>query len=155
MTKLYFSYGMNTNLTQMAIRCPQARSLGRAVLPHYGFEFKSFATVTPDMNNEVGGVLWEITDACERALDRLEGYPLYYNKIIVWVEHEGEMIPCMTYLMYPEEEYNYPSDSYVDMLVEGYQAHDISTNQIDRALMDLDHQFGLTDVNNSVKVYYD
>ena len=43
----YFSYGMNTNLGSMAMRCPSARSLGAAVLPHYMFEFKSFATVTP------------------------------------------------------------------------------------------------------------
>lgn len=155
MTKLYFSYGMNTNPTQMAIRCPQARSLGAAVLSHYGFEFKSFATVTPDMNNRVEGVLWEITDDCERALDRLEGYPLYYNKINVWVNFKGDLTPCMTYIMYPEEEYNYPSDSYVDMLIEGYTAHGVDTKQIDRALMDLDHQFGLTYTKDLAKMYYD
>ena len=67
----YFSYGMNTNLASMSVRCPNARSLGAAVLPHYQFEFKSFATVTPKMDHAVHGVLWEITDDCEKALDRL------------------------------------------------------------------------------------
>ena len=138
----YFSYGMNTNLGSMATRCPKAKSLGAAVLPHYAFEFKSFATVVPDMGNEVHGVLWEITDDCEKSLDRLEGYPIYYGKINVWVEHEGEMVPCMTYLMYPEEELDYPSDSYVKMLEEGYTSHGISTDQINWALVRLDELYG-------------
>lgn len=138
--KLYFSYGMNTNLGQMRLRCPQAWSLGPAVLPHYRFEFKSYATVTPDMGNKAHGVLWEITDECELALDRLEGYPIYYGKINVWVDYKGELTPCMTYLMYPDEEYNYPSDSYVDMLTEGYTAHGVSTEQIDWALRRVDQE---------------
>lgn len=140
----YFSYGMNTNLGSMAMRCPKARSLGAAVLPHYQFEFKSFATVTPKMDHNVEGVLWEISDECERSLDRLEGYPIYYGKIIVWVEHEGEMVPCMTYLMYPEEDYNYPSQSYVDMLTEGYTSHGISLDQINWALVQIDDLNGNT-----------
>ena len=85
----YFSYGMNTNLASMAVRCPGAQSLGAAVLPHYEFEFKSFATIAPKMGAETNGVLWEITPECEKSLDRLEGYPVYYGKIIVWVEHNG------------------------------------------------------------------
>jgi len=149
----YFSYGMNTNLGSMAMRCPKARSLGAAVLPHYKFEFKSFATVTPKMDENAHGVLWEITPDCERSLDMLEGYPVYYGKINVWVEHEGIMVPCMTYLMYPEEEYNYPSDSYVRMLEEGYRAHGISTLQIDEALRDIDYKFGLTEPNHYSKMY--
>lgn len=151
----YFSYGMNTNLGSMAMRCPRAKSLGAAVLPHYAFEFKSFATVVPDMGNEVHGVLWEITDECEKSLDRLEGYPIYYGKINVWVEHDGLMVPCMTYLMYPEEELEYPSDSYVKMLEEGYTSHGINTDQINEALMALDYRFGLTDnVEHSIIYTY-
>jgi len=140
----YFSYGMNTNLSSMAMRCPKARSLGATVLPHYQFEFKSFATVTPKMDHKVEGVLWEISDECERSLDRLEGYPIYYGKIIVWVEYEGQLVPCMTYLMYPEEEYNYPSQSYVDMLTEGYTSHGISLDQINWALVQIDDLNGNT-----------
>lgn len=147
----YFSYGMNTNLGSMAIRCPNARSLGAAVLPHYAFEFKSFATVVPHMDNEVHGVLWEITKECEQSLDRLEGYPVYYGKINVWVEHEGELVPCMTYLMYPEEELDYPSDSYVDMLTEGYESHGINVDQINYALMRLDDYYGNNWLTNSSK----
>lgn len=148
----YFSYGMNTNLASMAVRCPSAKSLGAARLPHYAFEFKTYATVNPKMNAETHGVLWEITDECERSLDRLEGYPVYYGKINVWVEHEGNLIPCMTYLMYPEEEPNYPSSSYVDMLTEGYTSHKVSLDQINQALMDLDY-YSLTTTKTRNKIY--
>lgn len=149
----YFSYGMNTNHNSMAMRCPQAVSLGSATLPHYEFAFKSFATVVPKMGAETMGVLWEITDNCERSLDILEGYPIYYGKIIVWVEHGGVLTPAMTYIMYPEEESNYPSESYVKLLEEGYAKHGLNTNQINRALMDLDYQFGLTEPNNYSTIY--
>ena len=152
-TKLYFSYGMNTNLGSMAMRCPLAVSLGSVALPHYEFEFKSFATVTPKLGAETYGVLWEITENCEKALDRLEGYPSYYNKIIVMVWYKGEYVPAMTYLMYPDEQSNYPSDNYVHMLEEGYTAHGIDTRQINQALMDLDYQFGLTDQPNDSIMY--
>ena len=133
------------------MRCPGAKSLGAATLPHYAFEFKSFATVTPKMGHNVEGVLWEITDECEKSLDRLEGYPIYYGKIIVWVEYNGEMVPCMTYLMYPEEELNYPSDSYVDMLTEGYTAHGINVDQINWALVRLDELYGNNWLTNDSK----
>lgn len=136
---------MNTNPIQMSLRCPQARSLGHAVLPYYQFEFKGYATVSPNMHDEVEGVLWEITDDCEQALDRLEGYPTFYSKIIVWVKHNNELKPCMMYLMHPDEDYEYPSNSYVDSVVDGYEAHGVDTHQIDLALMYLDHHFVLTD----------
>lgn len=149
----YFSYGLNTNLSNMASRCPTAISLGAAVLPHYRFEFKSCATVVPDMGNHTNGVLWEITPDCENALDTLEAYPIYYNKINVWVEHNGVMTPAMTYLMYPEEELYYPSDNYINLLEEGYTSHGISLDQLNWALVRVDDKFSLTPDPNSSKLY--
>lgn len=130
------------------MRCPSAKSLGSAVLPHYEFEFKSYATVTPRMNSEAHGVLWEISDECEKALDVLESYPIYYNKINVWVEHNGEMVPAMTYLMYPEEALDYPTASYIDLLTEGYRTHGIDTVQIDQALARLDDFYSNKQLTN-------
>ena len=87
--KLYFAYGMNTNKEEMAYRCPDARALGKAMLPGYRFEFKSFATIVPDTDGQVEGVLWTITDADETALDILEGYPEFYDKRHVTVQSFG------------------------------------------------------------------
>lgn len=131
----YFAYGMNTNLKSMASRCPRARSLGRASLPHYRFAFKGCATVVPEMNKNTEGVLWEITDECELSLDILEGYPGFYSKVNVWVEHNGLMVPTMTYIMQPTESDGTPSDGYVQMLREGYTEHGILHGQIDHAIV--------------------
>lgn len=134
----YFAYGMNTNLTEMAQRCPGARSLGAAQALNHQFEFKMFATVVPTLGVHTEGVLWDITDNCEQALDRLEGHPTFYDKKYVLVKHNGSIVRAMTYLMYPEEQLSYPSESYIRMLEEGYTAHGLDLDQINWALYRVD-----------------
>jgi len=127
--KLYFAYGMNTNRDEMAYRCPGARALGRAVLPGYRFEFKSFATIVPSPGEQVEGVLWTITESDELALDILEGYPEFYDKKHVKVQQGIDYI-AMTYIMNPREKGYAPSDGYYSMVSEGYQAFGLSQQQL-------------------------
>ena len=141
MKQLYFSYGMNTNLAQMARRCPQAVSLGAAVLPGFRFEFKSFATVVADYESDAVGVVWEISDDCEDALDILEGYPVYYTKQIVTVLIDGTPHTAMTYLMYPDEQLSLPSNSYYNMVADGYEDHGISIDQLNLAIDRVQNQY--------------
>jgi hypothetical protein len=51
--------------------------------------------------------------------------------------------------MYPEEELNYPSNSYVTMLEEGYTSHGISLDQINWALVRLDDYYGNYQLTNN------
>lgn len=141
----YFSYGMNTNLAQMARRCPTAVSLGAAVLPGFRFEFKQFATVVPDVNIDSHGVLWDIQPSDEASLDVLEGYPVYYTKQMVDVIIDGQRQTAMTYLMYPDEKLSYPSQSYVDMVSEGYTSHGISLEQLYDAVDRVYSEYNLTE----------
>ena len=127
-TKLYFAYGMNTNKEEMAYRCPGAVALGKAVLPGYRLEFKSFATIVPDADSQVEGVLWTITNADEAALDILEGYPEFYDKRHVTVQQGIDYI-AMTYIMNPREHGFGPSDGYYGMVSEGYQQFGLSQQQ--------------------------
>ena len=128
-TKLYFAYGMNTNRDEMAYRCPTAVPMGKAILPGYRFEFKSFATIVPDTDSSVEGVLWTITDRDEQALDVLEGYPEFYDKRHVTIQQGIDYI-AMTYIMSPREQ-NYPlSDGYYSMVSEGYQQFGLSQQQL-------------------------
>jgi len=129
-TKLYFAYGMNTNQEEMAYRCPSAKPLGLAVLPGYRFEFKSFATIVPNPKESVEGVLWSITEADELALDMLEGYPEFYDKKTVSVEHKNQPYIAMTYIMSPREQNYPPSDGYYSMVSEGYQQFGLSQQQL-------------------------
>ena len=129
-TKLYFAYGMNTNKEEMAYRCPSAVPMGKAILPGYRLEFKSFATIVPSPKEQVEGVLWTITDTDESALDVLEGYPEFYDKKNVSVIHDEMNYIAMTYIMGPREQGYAPSDGYYSMVSEGYQTFGLSQRQL-------------------------
>ena len=129
-TKLYFAYGMNTNKDEMAYRCPSAVPMGKAVLPGYRLEFKSFATIVPSPKEQVEGVLWTITDTDESALDVLEGYPEFYDKKNVSVNHNNLSHIAMTYIMGPREQGYAPSDGYYSMVSDGYQTFGLSQRQL-------------------------
>ena len=68
MGKLYFSYGSNLNVSQMASRCPNAIQLGSTYLPNWRLVFRGVADIEPSRNVDdllpVG--VWEITDECEK-----------------------------------------------------------------------------------------
>jgi len=129
LNKLYFAYGMNTNVEQMAVRCPTAVPMGKAILPDYRLEFKSYATIVPSPGDTVEGVLWTITPADEVSLDLLEGYPEFYSKKHVTVRQGIDYI-AMTYIMNPREHGHAPSHGYYSMVSEGYQRFGLSQHQL-------------------------
>ena len=131
----YFAYGMNTNPAQMAQRCPNAVSLGSAVLYNHEFRFSRHADIIENPEFATHGVLWEITPDCEMALDALEGYPTYYLKKIVNVFYNGSAVKCMTYYMTGDNPDEYPSDGYLEMLFEGYSIHNVNNQQIYSSLV--------------------
>jgi hypothetical protein len=104
--------------------------LGRAVLYGYRFEFKSFATIIPSPEESTEGVLWSITETDELALDILEGYPDFYNKKTVSVEHKDQPYIAMTYIMGPREQNYGPTDGYYSMVSQGYQTFGLSQRQL-------------------------
>jgi len=136
--KYYLAYGMNTNLTSMATRCPAARSLGKVQLKNHKLAFKLFCDVVKQPDTSMECVLWSITDTCENSLDRLEGYPHFYKKKEVSVQHDSRLIRAMIYYMPSHYELGMPGQSYVDTVTAGYQEHNISTDQIIKALEELE-----------------
>lgn len=130
----YFAYGMNTNVGEMAHRCPDARTLGRARLPGYRFAFNRHADVINDDTAVTDGVLWEITEDCLTALDVLEGYPYYYTRFEVDVEHRGQIVRAITYQMTPGNQVPaLPSSSYYFMVTKGYTQHSVPQKQLREA----------------------
>ncbi len=127
----YFAYGMNTNVGEMAHRCPQAQSLGRARLPGYQFTFNRHADIMNVGNGSCDGVIWEITEDCLVALDALEGYPFYYTRFEVDVEWRGEMVRAITYQMTPENQIPaLPTTSYYFMVTKGYAQNGVPQTQL-------------------------
>jgi len=130
----YFAYGMNTNRTSMNWRCPGAISFGAARLLDHEFRFSYHADVVASAGNSVDGVLWLIDQDHLADLDILEGYPSYYDRVILPVDYQGNIIMAECYRMQPDHPEGHPSSGYLDMILEGYREYSIPEDQIWTAL---------------------
>ena len=130
----YFAYGMNTNRDSMRLRCPGAICMGAATLPAHEFRFAHHADVVPNSDSAVDGVLWLIDTEHLASLDLLEGYPWYYDRVILPVLYQGNIVMSECYRMQPDNPDNWPSDGYLNMLSEGYAEHGVPWDQVEDAL---------------------
>ena len=135
---LYFAYGSNLDLEQMAQRCPDAEIVGPVRLENYELRFRGsgFATVAPKKGSTVHGLVWKITPNCEQSLDRYEGYPRHYTKETVTVKDAaGAEIPVMVYIM--AEPYcrqpALPSPYYYRVIQRGFEANGLPVESLQAA----------------------
>lgn len=86
---IYFGYGSNLWLHQMALRCPTSRYLGVARLNGYKWIINSrgYANVVEvassaasNYDDEVYGLVYRLEEEDEERLDRNEGVPEAYTK---------------------------------------------------------------------------
>lgn len=138
-TKLYLAYGSNLNLGQMAHRCPDSQVAGKANLPGYRLLFRgrpgnAHATIEGSEGHTAPALLWRVSVRDEEMLDRYEGYPHYYDKVLIPVELDGKKVTAMAYVMQPRFDLNEPSPSYLDTIREGYQAAGFDQAVLDQAL---------------------
>ena len=137
--KIYGAYGSNMNLPQMAMRCPNAKVIGKGQINGYYLTFRASGVANVEVREEasVPVVLWEITDRCEMALDRFEGFPSFYvKKDIEVITETGETITAMFYVMAEKyEEYPAPpQESYLDTIIDGYKQNKIPIEPLIEAL---------------------
>jgi len=141
--KLYFAYGSNINLEQMAVRCPAATPVCPVVLDNYRLAFRGnggyngVATILPAEGNKVYGLLWKLTPSCEQSLDRYEGYPhIYYKEQVTVRDKDGKRYPVMVYIMGrefcldPAE----PSQHYFAGIVQGCKQNGIPVRPLFEAV---------------------
>ncbi|KAI0803564.1 hypothetical protein GGR55DRAFT_699939 [Xylaria sp. FL0064] len=74
-SQLYFAYGNNLCLEQMAKRCPNSFYVGRAVLKDYYWHINEMgvANIKPKRGYNVHGLVYELRYDDEARLDRYEG----------------------------------------------------------------------------------
>ena len=81
----------------------------------------NYATIEPEKNFEVPVLLWKISAADEKRLDRYEGFPNFYYKKEIEVETEdGEKIFGMVYIMHEERTLGLPTEFYYEILLQAY-----------------------------------
>ena len=135
---LYFAYGSNLDLEQMAQRCPDAEIVGPVRLENYELRFRGsgFATVAPKKGSTVHGLVWKITPKCEQSLDRYEGYPRHYIKEAVTVQTaDGSKIPVMAYIMAEPmcRQPALPYPRYYRAIQQGFEANGLPVESLEEA----------------------
>jgi hypothetical protein len=93
---LVFAYGSNLDDEQMRSRCAGARVEARAALPNYALAFGGFsrrwggavASVVPEPGSRVEGLLYCLPMSDLLELDRHEGRPFAYQRIVKRVKDE-------------------------------------------------------------------
>jgi gamma-glutamylcyclotransferase (GGCT)/AIG2-like uncharacterized protein YtfP len=118
---LYFAYGSNLNIDQMAARCPCAVPVAPFDLVDHELVFRGVADIVPKPGARVVGGLWRITKECEAALDRYEGVASgLYRKEFVTVEVGGSEERALVYMMNADE-VGPPSRGYLSTIASGFR----------------------------------
>ena len=135
---LYFAYGSNIDLEQMARRCPAAQVVGPVTLKNYELAFRGsgVATIVPKKGGVVHGLLWSIAPLCEQALGRYEGYPRHYTKEPVTVRRaNGREASVMVYVMAEEWSRHpaLPSETYYGIIRRGFKENHLPVSSLEGA----------------------
>jgi len=90
--KLYFGYGSNLWLDQMARRCPESKLVGLGILQGWKWIIndRGYANVIRSPKDLVYGLVYEISLSDEASLDRAEGVPWAYIKETMEIELQSE-----------------------------------------------------------------
>lgn len=129
--RYYIAYGSNLNVRQMKMRCPTATVCGTSKLDGWTLLFKGsktgfYLTIEKEQDSTLPVVIWEVTEADEKALDRYEGYPDFYYKKELKVRYKGirtgryKTVTAFVYIMHENRPIGVPTDMYLLTCMEGY-----------------------------------
>lgn len=127
------------NLNQMAFRCPDAEVVDTVRLEGYRLAFRTngggngVATILPEPDSFVDGVLWRISERDEQHLDHYEGFPFLYGKEPVTVtDQDGVRREIMAYTMNSpyKEVPAMPSKAYLEGILNGCRQNGIETASV-------------------------
>jgi len=126
MRVLYFAYASNMEPSQIQARCPDHRFFSIGRVEHYGLAFTRWsrswnsgtADILPSRNQEVLGVLYEVSLDDLKRLDKFTLSPQAYFRADIAVAVGKETIPALTYLANREGGF-LPSRKYLGQIVKG------------------------------------
>lgn len=146
-TKLYLAYGSNLNLRQMAHRCPGAELLGYTYLEDTRLIYRGslsgyYLSIEPAGGSRTPCGVFRITPQDERSLDRYEGYPELYGKVIYrglpLYAMDGTRRPvtidAMAYQLPVSAPAGLPIPYYIRICTEGYRDFGFDIAYLDQAL---------------------
>ncbi len=134
---LYFAYASNLSKEYMLSRCPNATPIKRAMLKGYKLVFNELADIVEDADKVVSGAIYVISKQELEELDRLEGYPLLYDRLVIEVEDDlGSRYDAFTYIM-EEKAIQPPPEHYYQLLVSGYEDWELPMEPLEKAKVEI------------------
>ncbi|MCT7657464.1 poly-gamma-glutamate hydrolase family protein [Mycobacterium deserti] len=123
---VYFAYGSNLCVNQMALRCPSAVNPRRATLADHDWLIneRGVATVEPFDGSQVHGVVWELTDRDLATLDSAEGVPVRYRRDRLTVHTDEGPSHAWVYIDHRVEP-GAPRPGYLERIIDGALHHDL------------------------------
>ncbi len=123
---IYFAYGSNMEAAQMNVRCPGHTVIGTACLLDYTLAFTRWsrswnsgtADIMPEKGQEVWGVLYDLTLANLRRIDKFADYPNSYVRQDIRVTQNKEELPAFTYVAVRQGIFS-PSKAYLNKMILG------------------------------------
>lgn len=136
-SSLYFAYGSNLSVARMTERVPGARLATVARLPDHevvcdkaGADGSAKANLKPRVGGEVWGVVYRLD---VDGLDRLDPFEGGYFRFPVGLEaRDGAALRAVTYRSDRIADDPRPFDWYLELIVEGAQAHDLPADYVAR-----------------------
>jgi phage replication-related protein YjqB (UPF0714/DUF867 family)/gamma-glutamylcyclotransferase (GGCT)/AIG2-like uncharacterized protein YtfP len=121
---IYFAYGSNLCVRQMAQRCPDAENPRRATLADHDWLIneRGVATVEPFAGSEVHGVVWQVSDRDLATLDSAEGVPMRYRRDELTVFTDDGPSPAWVYIDHRVEP-GPPRPGYLERILDGAHHH--------------------------------
>lgn len=121
---LYFAYGSNLCVQQMARRCPDAATPRPAVLTDHDWLIneRGVATVEPFTGSRVHGVVWEVSDRDLATLDSAEGVPVRYHRDRMTVQTDDGPTSVWVYIDHRVEP-GAPRPGYLERIIAGAVHH--------------------------------
>ncbi len=134
---LYFAYGSKMDFHEMRTRCPSARFVAVAKLPHHRLDFTAYseshacgvADAVPQHGENIWGVVYDVPELEFARLDQSEGYqpgrPSHENDCVRGQRHvlrEGsahEPILVWLYLASRKPHSPVPNSAYKGLMVGG------------------------------------
>jgi gamma-glutamylcyclotransferase (GGCT)/AIG2-like uncharacterized protein YtfP len=80
-------------------------------------------------------LLWQITEKCEKALDRYEGHPHLYRKKRLMVNLDGDEMVAMAYVMNAGPPLAMPDAYYYATILHGYRDCGFDESILKQAVM--------------------
>ena len=137
---LYFSYGSFLDSETLKRHCPNAKYIGRALLPNWEVQFNFLSRtynggvtgIEPAASKLVRGVLYEVSSEELLKLDTIEGVPegIYFRQTIYVVDETGNPLKAATYRTTNPKGPFKPTKKYVGLMIKGAKEHGLELSYI-------------------------